>query len=241
MTARTPDPLALVKRSPEVVGRHDKEAWLALFTEDATIQDPVGAYTYRRDRFSSFWDVFIGPNRVEFIPKRDFVRGDLVVRHVIISVTTELGGAPLQVPAIIEYRVDGDRIASLRAFWESLISVKWYGSRGLSGVSALVRHSGRMLSKLGVGPSLALSRGMSPAIPRERGRALIEGLAAQIRDDQLPDLPRDGRRLGMHPEEIVVAGDHVAAVLSSSDRVLAAAAIGRVANDRFAELALIWA
>jgi ketosteroid isomerase-like protein len=235
------DPLALVKRSPEVVARHDKEAWLALFTDDATIQDPVGAGVHRRDRFSDFWDVFIAPNQVEFIPKRDFVRGDLVVRHVTISVKTEIGGEPLQVPAILEYRVAGDRIASLRAFWESNGSVKWYLSRGVSGVRALLRHGGRMTAKLGVGRSIAFSRALAPSIRRERGVALVEGLAAQIREDKLPDLPRDGRRLGMHYEELVVAGDHVAAVLSSSDRVLAAAVIGRVAQDRFAEVALIWA
>jgi ketosteroid isomerase-like protein len=234
------DPLELVKRSPAAVARHDKEAWLALFTEDATIQDPVGAATYGRDRFPAFWDVFIAPNRVEFIPKRDFVRADLVVRHVTISVTTEIDDRPLLVPAILEYRVNGGRIASLRAFWESSRSVKWYLSRGLSGARALLGHGARMTAKLGVGTSIALSRGMSPAIPRETGAKLIEELARQIREDQLPDLPRDGRRLGIHPEEVIVAGDHVAAVLSSSDRVLAAAAIGRVSSERIAELALIW-
>jgi hypothetical protein len=234
------DPLALVKRSPELVGRHDKEAWLALFTEDATLQDPVGGATYPRSRFSDFWDVFIAPNRVEFLPKRDFVRGDLVVRHVTIAVKYDVVGDTLKVPAILEYRVAGDRIASMRAFWEGMVSVRWFASHRISGLKALLEQSGRMITKLGLGPSLELGRAMRPAVARERGRVLIEELAEKIREDQLPDLPRDGRRLGLHPEEIVLAGEHVASILSSSDRMLAAAAIARVQDDRLADLSIIW-
>jgi ketosteroid isomerase-like protein len=234
------DPLALVKRSPEVVAKHDKQAWLGLFTNDATLQDPVGGATYTRQQFSSFWDVFIAPNQVEFLPKRDFVKGDLVVRHVTISVKNEAAGEALQVPAIIEYRVAGDQIASLRAFWEGLVSVKWFASHGLAGIKTLLEQSGRMATKLGLGPSLQLGRAMKPAIPREKGTALIERLAEMIREDQLPNLPRDGRRLGMHPEELVLTGDHVATILSSADRVLAAVAIAKVENDRLTNLCLLW-
>ncbi len=234
------DPLVVVKRSPEAVARHDKEAWLALFTDDATVQDPVGAAVYGRERLSRFWDVFITPHQIEFLPRRDFVQSDLVVRHVIISVTTSVSTEPLRVPAILEYRVQGDRIASLRAFWETKVSVRFYLSHALGGVGALLRHGGRMTRRLGLGASLAFGRALSPAIPRDTARALIEDLAGQIRDDLLPGLPRDGRRLGLHPEETLVAGDHVASVLSSGDGGLAAAVIARVRGERLSDLALIW-
>jgi ketosteroid isomerase-like protein len=235
------DPLSVVKTSPELVARHDKEGWLALFTEDATIQDPVGAATYRFDRFSDFWDVFIAPNQVEFIPKRDFVQGDLVIRHVIISVKTAISDDRFEVPAILEYRVAGDRIASLRAFWESRRSVRWYASRGMRGLGGLFSHGARMTSRLGLGPSMAFGRALMPGIPRETAQRLLEELARKIRDDELPDLPRDGRRLGVHPEEIVVAGDHAAAILSSSDRALTAAVIARVDGDRLSNPLVLWA
>jgi hypothetical protein len=64
----------LVKRSPELVDRHDREGWLGLFFSEAVVEDPVGAGLNRkgkdwrgdRDGLSRFYDIFIGPNDIKF-------------------------------------------------------------------------------------------------------------------------------------------------------------------------------
>ena len=34
--------IELVEKSPELVGKHDREGWLSLFSSSAVVEDPVG-------------------------------------------------------------------------------------------------------------------------------------------------------------------------------------------------------
>lgn len=260
------DPLAVVKTSPELVARHDKERWLALFTPDGVVEDPVGAGAYRgRERHGPFWDAFIAPNQVTFHGRRDFVSGDVVVRYVTISSVTPVSSAPFALPAIIEYRVRGDRLASLRAFWEPRLAVGWHARQGLRGLVGLSKHGVRMTGGLGVASAMGFSRALVPSVSRSEGRALAERLANAIgrsRGEWL-ELTRGARvsvasptARGDHhdaaeawrsalesagtlrPEEVIVAGDHLACVLSNDARALAI--IARVARGRIEELRLVW-
>jgi ketosteroid isomerase-like protein len=228
--------LDLVKRSPEVVGRHDKAAWLDLFTDDARVEDPVGAGAHvGKQSLSAFWDVFIAPHAVTFHPKGDFQQGDVVVRHVDISTITAVDSAPLVVPAIIEYRVREGRIASLRAFWEPARAVGWYAKHGARGIGGLLSHGGRMTLGLGLGGSMGFGKALFPSVSRARGRAIVERFAA---DGRTPGGERAGAKIDFAVDEVLVAGDHVAAVLSSSAG--AAALLARVSGDRIEEAHLFW-
>jgi ketosteroid isomerase-like protein len=258
------DPLELVKASPAAVGRHDKVAWLDLFAEDAVIEDPVGGDAYSgKARLGAFWDVFIAPHRVTFHPRHDFVAGDRVVRHVLISTITGVDAAPLEVPAIIEYRVRDGRIASLRAFWEPIHAVGWYAGRGVRGIGGLLRHGGRMTMGLGVGSALGFGRSLVPAIASTAARAFVDRVAAEIRSgaragwldtvgsaalfaggpsftvtDPIDVWERAlASRPGIETETCVTTGDHVAAVLSSPGLTLAL--IARFDRNQPAALTLL--
>ena len=171
-------PLEVVLRSPALVKRHDKDAWLALFTEDAVIEDPVGAGAYVGPaRHSKFWDAFIAPNEVTFHARRDFRSGDVIVRYVTISSVTPVSREPFELSALIEYVVRGERLASLRAFWEPRLAVSWHARQGVRGLLGLSKHGLRMTGGLGLGSAMGFSRALVPQLSRDHGRALAEKLA----------------------------------------------------------------
>ena len=101
----------LVKRSPELVDRHEREGWLGLFFSEAVVEDPVGAglnrkgKDWRRDRdgLTRFYDIFIGPNDIKFTVNQDIVTGSEVVRDVLIH-TRMPNGAVCVVSAYLIFR-----------------------------------------------------------------------------------------------------------------------------------------
>jgi ketosteroid isomerase-like protein len=119
----------LVKRSPELVDRHDREGWLGLFSSEAVVEDPVGAGLNRkgkdwrgaRDGLSRFYDIFIAPNDIKFTVNQDIVMGNEVVRDVLIH-TRLPNGAISEVAAYLIYRgveEGGEvKLASLQAHWD---------------------------------------------------------------------------------------------------------------------------
>jgi hypothetical protein len=82
----------LVKRSPELVDRHDREGWLGLFSSSAVVEDPVGAgwnckgrdWRGGCDGLGRFYDIFIGPNEIKFRVNQDIVMEREVVRDILI-------------------------------------------------------------------------------------------------------------------------------------------------------------
>jgi hypothetical protein len=116
------DLLSLVERSPAHVAAHDRQAWLDLFADDASVEDPVGsAAALKRDgSLEGFWDTFIAPHAIRFEVREDCVQGDDVLRDVIIH--TELRpGVTVQVPAYLLYRSlrqHGERrLSRMAAHW----------------------------------------------------------------------------------------------------------------------------
>lgn len=239
-------PLDVVALSPAAVKQHDKLRWLSLFTPDVRLEDPVGAGEHvGLHRLSSFWDVFIQPNDVTFHPKRDFVRGDRVVRYVTISTVTPVDRAPFALNAIIEYRVNDDRISLLRAYWEPKHAVAWHAKKGLRGFTGLLKHGNRMTFGLGLGAAMGFGRALRPRADRALGEkivaaigdrsawsSLVDGAEAEI-DPAIERAPR------MSAEEIITAGDHVACIASAGDR--AAAIIARTDGARLRELRVLCA
>lgn len=113
-------------RSRAAVEAGDRDGWLALFTDDAVVADPVGVSAFDEaglghrgaDARAAFWDTVIGPNTVTMDIVSSHAGGSEVAN--VVTITTELtDGSRAIVDVVALYAVDGDgRITSLRAFWE---------------------------------------------------------------------------------------------------------------------------
>lgn len=113
-------------RSRDAVQRQDKDAWLAIFHEDAVVQDPVGVSIFDetgeghrgKEAIARFWDTVIAPNP----PRMDLVSshaGGDEVANVIRMSTTLADGTTVRTDLVAVYRVGDDGLVrSLRAFWE---------------------------------------------------------------------------------------------------------------------------
>jgi hypothetical protein len=260
------DPLAVVEASPTLVLRKDQAGWLSLYTDDALIEDPVGAAQYRgKLRIEAFWNVFIAPQKsIVFHARREFVTPSLVVRQVRIESITAVSPDPVNVEAIIEYRLRGPQIASMRAFWAVRDPVAWHFGQGLAGLGGLVRHSSRLIGSLGLGATLAFGRAMVPRLSARTAHALVESLVAAPHEQWRQALAAASVRalnLGGRPgpledlaslwtalrgdgstrrvEAVTIGGSEVAAILTGDGPDVAV--IARVARGRIVELSLVGA
>jgi steroid Delta-isomerase len=116
------------RRSMDAVTRGAKDEWLALFAEDAVVEDPVGKSMFDptgeghrgHEAIAAFWDMTIANvERFEFDIKDSFAAGDEVAN--VGTITTFLpGGSRLDTEGVFVYRVnEHGLVVSLRAFWET--------------------------------------------------------------------------------------------------------------------------
>jgi steroid Delta-isomerase len=116
------------RRSMDAVTRGAKDEWLALFAEDAVVEDPVGKSMFDPTgdghrgpaAISAFWDMTIGnAERFEFDIRDSFAAGNEVAN--VGTITAFLpGGSVVDTEGVFVYRVNDDGlIVSLRAFWET--------------------------------------------------------------------------------------------------------------------------
>jgi ketosteroid isomerase-like protein len=101
------------QRSIAAVQAKDREAWLALFADDAVVEDPVGP---------SFLDEIgkghRGHDAIRFELHDSFAAGSEVANVATIHMTLA-GGATTRCEGVFVYRVREDgKLVSLRAFWE---------------------------------------------------------------------------------------------------------------------------
>lgn len=129
MTATVTHPArAAARRSMDAVSRGAKEEWLALFAEDAIVEDPVGPSMFDQEgvghrgkaAISAFWDKAIAlAERFEFDIRDSFAAGSEVANVGTISAFLP-GGIRVDTEGVFVYRVDeAGLILSLRAFWET--------------------------------------------------------------------------------------------------------------------------
>jgi steroid Delta-isomerase len=115
------------RRSMELVAARDKDGWLALYADDALIEDPVGPSPFDpvgaghrgKERMSTFWDGTIAvTERLDFEIHQSYVSGDEVAN--VGTITAHLpGGVQMETSGVYVYRIDsGGKICSLRSFWE---------------------------------------------------------------------------------------------------------------------------
>ena len=161
--------LVLVEQSPARVAEHDKASWLELFTDDATIIDPIGGPPHQGPAARSrFWDTFIAQNDIRFE-----VMGDLVaptgpttaeiIRDVHIHVRSA-AGAEIVVPTYLRYEVREEKgvlkLRTLEAYWELGGQLKQMMGNGLRGMRTSLQISWAMLRNQGLGFMLGYSRAM---------------------------------------------------------------------------------
>ncbi|MCV7313888.1 ketosteroid isomerase family protein [Mycobacterium paraffinicum] len=140
--------LAVVERSPRAAAAHDRAGWVALFTDDGRVEDPVGSRPHLgQEQIGRFYDTFIGPRDIKFRRDLDIVLDTVVLRDVELEVA--MGSAiTMYIPAFLRYDLrdtNGEwRIGELRAYWELPAMMLQFLRTG-SGA---------------VGPALQLSRGL---------------------------------------------------------------------------------
>lgn len=117
----------LGKASMAAVEVHDREAWLALFAEDAVVQDPIGPSAFDPEgkghrgpeAIASFYDNVIAANEsIKFTIHQSFLCGDEAANVGVIRITFA-GGSAVEVDGVYTYRASPEgKIAALRAYWE---------------------------------------------------------------------------------------------------------------------------
>ena len=114
------------QRSMAAVEAGDREAWLALFADDALVEDPIGPSPLnpdgqgRRGRaaIAGFWDEIVSMGQVRFSIRESYACGDECANVGRVS-TTLPDGTTSVVEGVYTYRVGDDgRLVALRAFWE---------------------------------------------------------------------------------------------------------------------------
>jgi ketosteroid isomerase-like protein len=114
------------RRSREAVMARDKEAWLAVFADDAIVEDPIGPSAFDpegnghrgRDAISAFWDKVIAKTtRIEFVFRDTYQCGDEEANVGHILITT--GDYQITAEGVFTYKAnDEGKLVALRAYWE---------------------------------------------------------------------------------------------------------------------------
>jgi steroid delta-isomerase len=114
------------KRSREAAMAHDKQAWLAVFADDAIVEDPIGPSHFDpegkghrgRDAMSAFWDKAIAPtDKLEFNFVDTFQCGneEANVGNIVITAA----GYQITAEGVFTYKAnDEGKLVALRAYWE---------------------------------------------------------------------------------------------------------------------------
>ena len=109
-----------VQRYTEVFSAGDKEGYVGLFAEDATLEDPVGGEVHRGlDAIRAFWDM-----TREMTPRIELtLTGPVRVAGQEAAFPGEarptVGDEAMAIPVVDTLAFDDDgRITRLRAFWD---------------------------------------------------------------------------------------------------------------------------
>jgi ketosteroid isomerase-like protein len=122
------DARELARRSQAAVAAKDRSAWLALFADDAVVQDPIGpspldpggAGHRGAAAIAAFYDTVIATaERITFEIESSYLCGDEVADVGVIRTVLPGGRQVAVVRGVYTYRSNGDgKLAALRAFWE---------------------------------------------------------------------------------------------------------------------------
>ncbi len=113
------------KRSREAAVARDKEAWLAVFAEDAIVEDPIGPSHFDpegrghrgKEAIAKFYDMAIAPSELTFNFEKTYQCGNEEAN--VGTIVIRSSGYEVVAEGVFTYRVDDDgKIVALRAYWE---------------------------------------------------------------------------------------------------------------------------
>ena len=119
----------------------NKDAWLALFAEDAVIHDPVGPSMHDpegkgfqgAERIAEFWDTMIATGDLTIIPHRRFPAGE---HHAAVNMTAvnRIGDIKTFIEMVACYEVnDQGKVKSIRVYWDTDVPMAQFEVGGASG------------------------------------------------------------------------------------------------------------
>ena len=118
----------LADASMQAAAAGDREGWLALYSEDAVLEDPVGPSPWDPEgkghrgkrALAAFWDRVIGPNRGLQFKVRERYTGGREVATVLTVSSALPDGQKVEIGMVtIHSSNDQGLIRSLRAFWNT--------------------------------------------------------------------------------------------------------------------------
>ncbi|MEV6774180.1 nuclear transport factor 2 family protein [Nocardia sp. NPDC051030] len=237
--------LATVEASPRAVGVHDRAAWVGLFAENGSVEDPVGSRPHiGRAAIERFYDTFIAPNGIAFDVTNDVVCGMTVFRDLTIATTMGSNdpatGVTLHVPMHLRYDLaesDGVlKIRALRAHWELPGMIAQLMGSGVQGLVAGAKLGPQLIANQGVGGAIGFMRGMRSvgANGKQAAGRLLDAVGrseiGNVRADLAPvprlDWATDGamsledfitRAKGLRWTKLIAAGRTVTATVETRD------------------------
>jgi steroid delta-isomerase len=122
-------PREVSKRSMAAIEGKDRQAWLALFADDAVVEDPIGPSMLDpeglgkrgKEEIGKFFDEVIFPNdKIKFTIRDSYECGSEVANVGTIDITFPGGSQIASVDLVSTYRINDDGLLiALRAYWEA--------------------------------------------------------------------------------------------------------------------------
>jgi steroid Delta-isomerase len=112
-------------RSREAATARDKEAWLAVFADDAIVEDPIGPSHFDpegkghrgKEAIAKFYDMAIAPSELTFNFEKTYRCGNEEAN--VGNIVIRSSGYEVVAEGVFTYRVNDDgKIVALRAYWE---------------------------------------------------------------------------------------------------------------------------
>ncbi len=118
----------MAKQSMALTETRDRDGWLALFADDAVVEDPVGPSMFDpeakghrgKEAITAFYDNVISTSeKIEFTIRDSYECGSEVANVGQIRITLPSNQVGI-VPIVNIYKVnDAGKLVSLRSFWEA--------------------------------------------------------------------------------------------------------------------------
>ena len=116
----------LAETSLRLTKENDRDGWLALFTDDAVVEDPVGVSPFDggtgghrgKEAIAKFRDSVIATmDSFDYEIERCYVCGDEAAAVVTFHIVS--GGHKMDMDVVNIYKTDGNgKLTSLRSFWD---------------------------------------------------------------------------------------------------------------------------
>ena len=124
-TARSPAQKASFV-SPQLVKERKRDEWLALFADDAVVEDPVGPSLFDptgkghrgKAAIAAFWDMCIATGSVDFNIRESYPVSDIACANVG-SILNTMGDMKIEAKGVFIYHVNAEgKVTNLRAYWD---------------------------------------------------------------------------------------------------------------------------